>query len=129
MKNVPTVNAGIVAVSRDCFLAELSRKRRVKVVEECRAKNIPVVELQTIVENETDVLKALEELREKKVNALVLTLATSAPKVRRRFSPRNSTALSCLRQLPRKRGKTFLMGGEMHIADFSVRRTTSAFET
>ncbi|TSA14202.1 fucose isomerase, partial [bacterium] len=59
MKNIPIVKAGIVAVSRDCFPAELSRKRRVKVVEECRAKNIPLVELQTVVENETDVLKAL----------------------------------------------------------------------
>jgi L-fucose isomerase-like protein len=79
MKNIPIVNAGIVAVSRDCFPAELSRRRRVKVVEECRAKNIPVVELQTVVENETDVLKALEELREKKVNALVLYLGNFGP--------------------------------------------------
>ena len=82
MKNLPVVTMGIVAVSRDCFPAELSRKRRVKVVEECKAKNIPVVELQTVVESETDVLKALEELREKKVNAVVLYLGNFGPEGR-----------------------------------------------
>ena len=79
MRNLPVVTLGIVAVSRDCFPAELSRKRRVKVVEQCKAKNIPVVELQTVVESETDVLKALEELREKKVNAVVLYLGNFGP--------------------------------------------------
>jgi L-fucose isomerase-like protein len=79
MKNIPVVTMGIVAVSRDCFPAELSRKRRVKVVEECKARNIPVVELQTVVENEVDVLKALEELRDKKVNAVVLYLGNFGP--------------------------------------------------
>mgnify|MGYP001566826077 FL=1 len=70
---------GIVAVSRDCFPLELSRKRRVKVVEECKSKSIPVVEIQTIVENDTDVVKALEEIRDKKVNALVLYLGNFGP--------------------------------------------------
>jgi L-fucose isomerase-like protein len=79
MKNIPTVTMALLAVSRDCFPLELSRKRRVKVVEECKAKNIPVVELQTIVENESDVLKALEEIRDKKVNALVLYLGNFGP--------------------------------------------------
>ncbi len=74
MKNVPSVVMGVVAVSRDCFPAELSRKRRVKVVEECKARNIPVVELQTVVENENDVVKALSEIRDKRVDALVLYL-------------------------------------------------------
>lgn len=79
MKNIPTVTMGIVAVSRDCFPVELSRKRRMKVIEECKARNIPVVELQTIVENENDVLKALEEINEKKINALVLYLGNFGP--------------------------------------------------
>jgi L-fucose isomerase-like protein len=79
MKNIPPVTLALLAVSRDCFPLELSRKRRVKVVEECKAKNIPVVELQTIVENESDVLKALEEIRDKKVNALVLYLGNFGP--------------------------------------------------
>ncbi len=79
MKNIPNVVAGIVAVSRDCFPIELSRKRRLKVVEECKAKEIPVVELETIVENEGDVVKALNEIREKKINALVLYLGNFGP--------------------------------------------------
>ena len=79
MKNIPNVVAGIVAVSRDCFPIELSRRRRVKVVEECKAKKVPVVELETIVENESDVVKALSEIREKKINALVLYLGNFGP--------------------------------------------------
>jgi L-fucose isomerase-like protein len=79
MKNIPNVVAGIIAVSRDCFPIELSRKRRLKVVEECKAKKIPVVELETIVENESDVVKALDEIREKKINALVLYLGNFGP--------------------------------------------------
>ncbi len=79
MKNIPSVTLGIVAVSRDCFLAEHSKKRRIKVVEECKVRNIPVVELETIVENENDVLKALKELGEKKINALVLYLGNFGP--------------------------------------------------
>jgi L-fucose isomerase-like protein len=79
MKNIPNVVAGIVAASRDCFPIELSRKRRLKVVEECKAKKIPLVELETIVENEGDVVKALDEIREKKINALVLYLGNFGP--------------------------------------------------
>jgi L-fucose isomerase-like protein len=79
MKNIPNVVAGIIAASRDCFPIELSRKRRLKVVEECKAKKIPVVELETIVENESDVVKALDEIREKKINALVLYLGNFGP--------------------------------------------------
>jgi L-fucose isomerase-like protein len=79
MKNIPNVVTGIVAVSRDCFPIELSRKRRVKVMEECKARKIPVVELETIVENESDVVKALNEIREKKINALVLYLGNFGP--------------------------------------------------
>jgi L-fucose isomerase-like protein len=79
MKNTPDVVLGLLAVSRDCFPAELSRKRRLMVAQQCAARKIPVVELETIVENELDVLKALEELRSKKVNALVLYLGNFGP--------------------------------------------------
>ena len=72
MKNIPKIILGTVAVSRDCFPIELSKKRRTSVVEECIAKNIAVTEIETIVENEKDSLKALEELRQKKINALVV---------------------------------------------------------
>ncbi len=79
MKNIPTVNLGLLAVSRDCFPIELSRRRRKMVAEQCRQKKIPFVELETIIENENDVVKALEELRAKKVNALAIYLGNFGP--------------------------------------------------
>jgi L-fucose isomerase-like protein len=79
MKNIPKIKLGIVAVSRDCFPVELSRKRRVKVVKECRLRKIPITEIQTVVENETDVLKAEDELRQKGINALVIFLGNFGP--------------------------------------------------
>ena len=79
MKNIPRIKLGVVAVSRDCFPAELSKKRRLNVVNECRARKIPVVEIQTIVENETDVLKAEQELDHKGINALVIFLGNFGP--------------------------------------------------
>ena len=79
MKNVPKVKLGIVAVSRDCFPIELSRKRRARVVAECKAKAVRIVEIKTIVENEKDALKALDEVRAGGVNALVLYLGNFGP--------------------------------------------------
>jgi len=70
---------GVIAVSRDCFPIELSRKRRKKVVGECARKKIPVVELETIVENEGDIARALGEIRKKKVNALTIYLGNFGP--------------------------------------------------
>jgi L-fucose isomerase-like protein len=79
MKNIPKLKLGLLAVSRDCFPVELSRKRRTQVAKECRARKIPLIELQTIVENETDVLKAEKELAEKGVNVLVIFLGNFGP--------------------------------------------------
>ena len=79
MQNIPAIKLGIVAVSRDCFPIELSRKRRQRVVAECKKQNISVVEIETIVENERDVLKALDELKKRDVNSLVLYLGNFGP--------------------------------------------------
>jgi len=79
MKNWSDINLGIVAVSRDCFPVELSKNRRIKVVEECRKKNISVPEIKTVVESEKDVLKALKEIEEQNVNALVIYLGNFGP--------------------------------------------------
>lgn len=79
MKNTADVVPGLVAVSRDCFPVELSRNRRARVAGECTARKIPIVELDTIVESDHDVPKALEELRARKVNALVLYLGNFGP--------------------------------------------------
>lgn len=77
--NIPKVKLGIVAVSRDCFPIELSQKRRKAVVKACIDKGIDIFEAQTTVENEKDVLKALDELKGANVNALVLYLGNFGP--------------------------------------------------
>ncbi|MEW6507128.1 MAG: fucose isomerase [Bacteroidota bacterium] len=79
MQNIPNVKLGLVAVSRDCFPIELSRKRRQNVISECKNRNIPVIEIETIIENEKDVLKALDELKQKEVNAAALYLGNFGP--------------------------------------------------
>ncbi len=79
MKNIPDVKLGIVAVSRDCFPVDLSKKRRVRVVEECRKQKIPVEEIEIIVENEKNVLEALEEIAKRDINALVIYLGNFGP--------------------------------------------------
>jgi L-fucose isomerase-like protein len=73
------VKLGIAAVSRDCFPVDLSRKRRRLVVRECRARKIPVIEIQTIIQGEKDVHQALEEIGAKKVNALAIYLGNFGP--------------------------------------------------
>jgi len=79
MNNLPTINAGIVAVSRDCFPIELSRERRKKVIKACKNKKLQITELETIVENETDVMNALKEINKKDINALVIYLGNFGP--------------------------------------------------
>ena len=74
MQNIPVVKLGIVAVSRDCFPIELSRKRRSNVAAACKELKVPVVEIETIIENERDVLKALDEVKQKNINALAIYL-------------------------------------------------------
>lgn len=79
MNNIPKVKLGLVAVSRDCFPVELSRNRRDRVVRECGKKKIALSTSDTVVENEKDALKVLEELSEKSVNALVIYLGNFGP--------------------------------------------------
>jgi L-fucose isomerase-like protein len=79
MKNVPKVRLGIVAVSRDCFPVELSRKRRGLVLAACRKAGLSVTEIKATVENEAHALSALEEVRAKGVNALVIYLGNFGP--------------------------------------------------
>jgi L-fucose isomerase-like protein len=79
MENIAKVTVGIVAVSRDCFPAELSEKRRKQVVAACGAKKVPIVEIEILVENEKDVLAALAQIEERKVNALVVYLGNFGP--------------------------------------------------
>ena len=79
MQNLPDIKLGVVAVSRDCFPKELSAQRQKALMAACNSKNIPVVEIPTIVENETDAMQALAELRKNGANALMLFLGNFGP--------------------------------------------------
>ena len=79
MRNVPSPIVGLIAVSRDCFPVELSRSRRTRVAEACRRLEMPVVELETIIENESDVLAALAESAERRIGALCIYLGNFGP--------------------------------------------------
>ncbi len=77
--NIPVVKLGVVAVSRDCFPIALSKNRRAKLVETYRKAGGEVVEINTIIENEVDAMKALQELKDNEVNALVVYLGNFGP--------------------------------------------------
>lgn len=79
MKNIPKIKTGIVAVSRDCFPVELSRNRRNRVAEACRTKGIEIIEIETVVENENDMMKSLEDMEKQGINALVIFLGNFGP--------------------------------------------------
>ena len=79
MKNLPQLKLGIVAVSRDCFPMELSVNRRKAVVETYKKSNKDIYECLTTVENENHMLKALKEVKEAGVNALVIYLGNFGP--------------------------------------------------
>ena len=76
MNNIPQVKLGIVAVSRDCFPMELSTNRRKAVV---KAFDGEIFECETTVENEIHMRKALDEVRQAGVNALVVYLGNFGP--------------------------------------------------
>ena len=78
-KNIPQVKLGIVAVSRDCFVISLSEKRRKAVVESCGKKGLSVYEAKTTVENEKDMLKAVDEVKKAGCNALCVFLGNFGP--------------------------------------------------
>ena len=79
MKNIPEVNLGIIAVSRDCFPVTLSESRRKAVAAACAKKGISIFEAKTVVENENDGLKAVEEINKAGCNALVVFLGNFGP--------------------------------------------------
>ncbi|MBN2545053.1 MAG: fucose isomerase [Spirochaetes bacterium] len=79
MKNMAEINMGLTVVSRDCFPKELAEKRRTKLFETCKKHNINLIELKTIVENEKDVLKVLDEIKNNKINSLVIYLGNFGP--------------------------------------------------
>ena len=78
MKNIPTIKLGIVAVSRDCFPMSLSENRRSAIVKEYQ-KTGEIYECPVCIENEKDMLKALEDVKNAGCNALVIYLGNFGP--------------------------------------------------
>lgn len=78
MENIPDVKLGIIAVSRDCFIISLSESRRAAIVKAFGAKG-SLYEAKTTVENEKDMLKAVEEVKAAGCNALVVFLGNFGP--------------------------------------------------
>ena len=79
LSNVPEVKLGIIAVSRDCFIISLSERRRSAVAAACKAQGLDIYECKTTVENEKDMLKAVDEVKEAGCNALVVFLGNFGP--------------------------------------------------
>ena len=79
MQNIPVVKLGLIAVSRDCFIISLSERRRAAIAAACAAKGLDVYEAKTTVENENDMLKAVDEVKEAGCNALCVFLGNFGP--------------------------------------------------
>ena len=79
LTNIPEVKLGIIAVSRDCFVISLSERRRSAIAETCRKNGLDVYEARTTVENELDMLKAVDEVKAAGCNALVVFLGNFGP--------------------------------------------------
>ncbi|MCD8198125.1 MAG: fucose isomerase [Lachnospiraceae bacterium] len=74
--NIPTVKLGIIAVSRDCFPIALSTQRRKNIVA---AYGEGLYECPITVENELDMLKAVDDVIAAGCNALVVFLGNFGP--------------------------------------------------
>ena len=77
MVNIPEVKLGLIAVSRDCFPIGLSIARREAIV---KAYNCSCLyECKVTVENELDMLKALDDVKAAGCNALAVFLGNFGP--------------------------------------------------
>lgn len=82
MENIPQVKCGIIAVSRDCFVRSLAEKRRAAVIaayHKVCGQAKPLYEVNQTVENEQDMLSAVQEAQENDCNALVVFLGNFGP--------------------------------------------------
>ena len=94
MKNIPDVKLGIIAVSRDCFPIELSIKRREAIV---MAYNGDIYECPVTVENEADMLKAVEDVNRAECNALVVFLGNFGPETPETLIAQKFIYIICLK--------------------------------
>ena len=79
MQNIPVVKLGLIAVSRDCFIISLSERRRAAIAAACEAKGLHIYEAKTTVENEKDMLAAVDEVTAAGCNALCVFLGNFGP--------------------------------------------------
>ncbi|MBP2629973.1 MAG: L-fucose isomerase [Firmicutes bacterium] len=79
MTNIPEVKFGIISVSRDCFIITLSENRRKSIVESYTKEHGDIYEAQTTVENEQDMLKAVQEVKDAGCNSLIVFLGNFGP--------------------------------------------------
>jgi L-fucose isomerase-like protein len=79
--NIPEVKFGLLAVSRNCFPASLSLERRRSVKTACARQNIDITEIETIVENELDMLSAVSEAKATGCSALIVFLGNFGPEI------------------------------------------------
>ncbi len=77
--NIPQVKIGLVAVSRDCFPVELSKRRGAAVAQACESLGIEVIQAKTIVQCEDDAIGAVDEVSAAGANALVVFLGNFGP--------------------------------------------------
>ena len=77
MKNIPDIKLGLIAVSRDCFPIALSTKHRQNIMAQCGG--LPVYECPVTVENEKDMLRDVEDVKNAQCNALCVFLGNFGP--------------------------------------------------
>lgn len=74
--NIPQVKLGIIAVSRDCFPIALSTQRRENIVKAYQGE---LYDCKKTVENEQDMLEAIQDVRNAGCNALIVFLGNFGP--------------------------------------------------
>lgn len=77
--NTPDVSLGIVGVSRDCFPAELTKKRLNALMSALKKKGVKAHMCPVIIENEHDAMKAVADLTINNCNAAVVYLGNFGP--------------------------------------------------
>ena len=84
MNNLPKVKIGVVGVSRDCFPAELTIRRR-KALVDAYAKKYDASDIYecpvTIIESEIDMKNALADIKAAGCNALCVYLGNFGPEI------------------------------------------------
>ena len=77
--NIPEVKLGLIAVSRDCFVISLSERRRAAVTAAYEKLGGEIYECKVTVENEKDMLRAVEDVKAAGCTALVVFLGNFGP--------------------------------------------------